>query len=213
MSVHLIINRQDSTLDWLNAVDLTALQVTVMNKGKDNLHGDYQVIKPSNLGIDQDSILTYIISKYDCLPDFCIFLPDEVRQHYDKLLDVGVRVLNENDVVQFMVNQTKQYGFSASFFRDLKEKYHPSMLPSKDFRLEGAYRLELWFDEFVQSNADWENFKWAPNGMFGVHKGFITSRPLEYYKRLKSVFQARQTFDHDYLDRSWFYVLNLNLVQ
>lgn len=119
---------------------------------------------------------------------------------------------NENDFVQFMVMQTKQYGFSAPLFRDFKEKYHPSLLPSKDFRIAGGYRFELWFDHYIKSSADWGNFRWAQGGMFGVHKEFIRSRPLEYYKNLKTMFTTKQSFECDYLERAWFYVFNINTV-
>lgn len=92
MSTQLIINRYGSPLEWLSVVDLSGVGVTVINKGKDDLKGDFKVIKAPNLGIDQDSILTYIISEYDSLPDFSVFVQDEVKPHYENLLDLGVCV-------------------------------------------------------------------------------------------------------------------------
>ena len=58
-----------------------------------------------------------------------------------------------------------------------------------------------------------EDMTWFKNAVFGVCRAGILSRPREYYLGLLSQFQDRPEHEiSHYLERSWFYVFNLDKV-
>ena len=67
-----------------------------------------------------------------------------------------------------------------------------------------------WFEGNVRS--PWvESMLWYRNAVFGVGRPAILSRPREYYLGLLSLFQPRPEHEiSHYLERSWFYVFNLD---
>lgn len=209
----LVICRYASPIAWLKNVDTSRVRVRVVNKGNDDLSFPIDTIPAANLGLDQDSILTYIIGNYDRLPTHCVFIQDEIAPHFENLQDVGVTVTCEDDFIQSMLEEMRQVGYTKQLFRTFKNKYDAKLLPSPEFVVADGNRFEDWFESHVQlaTSAMWDDFQWAQGGGFGVHRDHILSRPLSYYRDLKSMFTKKSSFQSHYLERAWYYVFNLHM--
>jgi phage gp36-like protein len=222
VSVELAICRYKRDLNWLRQIDTSNVSIYVHNKGDDTLghlkHLQRLAIrKIPNVGVDQYSNIRYIVDNYDNLPEVVVFCHDDTNEHDDIYDDVGIAFSDLESRIQYMIEEALTFGFSRN----------ASTWKRFGYALNPHFHLKLTFDDinnipetfgewFVKvirndvENIDWNNMMWFKNAIFAVRKDYILSRPKWVYERLCDQFVLqRSELDH-FMERCWYYLLNLD---
>ena len=210
--IELVVCRWTRNLDWLYNVNLIRTSIYVNNKGNpfEISLNNTTIVNIPNVGLDQYAHLRYIIDNYDNLANIVIFLQDHIIDHRDIYGRRGILLENENEMIDQMVMETKQYGFSQN--ADSYLDFNRNLLPSYGFRSESIGFFHDWFDIFIREDFDgWDKpLLWYKNAIFGVKKEYILTNPKKKYEKLLEVFVDVKSHHTDFLERGWYYLLNLD---
>lgn len=194
-----------------------------------------------NIGLDQYVYLDYIVSNYEALPDICLFIQANIDDHMDtffpylttnhaKELDVVLpytNTLTSRDIIYEYLKQIHLYGHTLNSkvylrqglpctFPEFHIRYFHIEAPDRGCLAEYSTDLTFgqWFENYVGQPCPPANqVVWFKNGIFGVAKSFILSRPKSFYEAIQNqITKPRQDILH-YIERSWFYMLNLSTFQ
>ncbi len=207
MSYTICIARFDEDVSWAKSY---ATNVVVCNKG-DELQTLPQSRIP-NLGREGYAYLRYIVDHYDCLSDITIFAQGRLNDHLDIYGDLNFN--DENALINHMLMQCKMFGHSmnAKSHRLGFCSAHPNFKLAQRYPniVDSARTFGEWFESNVRRPFVSEP-KWFKNAVFGVSKEHVRSRPSDYYESLLNQFTS--SGEHEichYLERSWFYIFNLD---
>lgn len=230
MDFHIVVARFDEDTEWLQPF---CENVYIQNKGDETSIPSYlkkNAVNIPNIGLDQYCYLNYIVTHYDQLPHIVIFTQAGLKDHHDVFepdFVPGIRkvinsihvlsdTLTSEQIIQGMIEQVVLYGYTlnAKVHVDINNipLVHPSWrLDTKQLHEHKANMpFGDWFEKHVGYRIpDSSNFMWFKNAIFGVSKAYILSRPKAFYENILSQLVApRSELDH-YIERSWYYMLNL----
>jgi UDP-galactopyranose mutase len=198
-TTEIVVAHYNEDVEWLNKNQGNSLHI--YSKGNPpritcNLH-----ILP-NIGREPHTYLTYIIDRYDSLPDIVFFTQGNIRDHYS------------HDVSYFLNLQPNEFSSKNTDLKLFKTYI------SDDYRIHewSSSKLEpcefpgnVWFNKFVNSEINLDTtpiyIYWA--AIFSVRKEAILSRSKDYYKSIISQLQTNSSELAHFIERSWYYIFNL----
>ncbi len=164
--------------------------------------------------LSQFGYLNYIVQNYNHLPEVVVFSQGSLHDHLDLYL---LRTFSHPvRLVEHLAHEAATLGCSQNYYdhRIGRMSAHRAFKLAVEYPhiVDSGQFFGQWFEANVRS--PWvEDMTWFRNGVFGVSRDGILSRPKEYYLGLLSQFQDRP--EHEighYIERSWFYVFNLDKV-
>lgn len=216
----LVICRYGKQIPWIHDINLINKSIYIHDKGGEPLEINvpYLYIKQiPNLGVDQYSNIRYIVDNYEKLPNIIIFAHDDLQDHTDLYDDVGCDTMKLflNDRIEMMINDAKTYGHSKNASRWLiMESLRPRYI--LDFIIHDAEEKTNevfgdWFLKYIRPGfTDWDNMLWYKNAIFAVKKEYILSRPKDDYVAIMNQFVSQRNVVDHYMERAWYYFLNLD---
>ena len=198
----IVVAHYNENLDWLKNI---SCPIHVYSKGNLATIPCIQHTLP-NVGREPHTYLTYIIERYDTLPEIVFFTQGRIDDH----------IKNKN-INQFLNLKPEQYHSNnvsrlKPFLKDYdKEMRIINWIPS-------LYKSELnaydWFKKYVNSEIDLNSnnpvsiFWFA---IFSVRRQAILSRPKEYYEMLLETCNKNSNPEEaHYFERSWYYIFQLD---
>lgn len=182
-------------LAWLN---LLRNHVTVYHKGPRAAYdpGFKAWICLANVGRAAHTYLTFIIDRYDNLPEYTVFVQGNDSFGSDN---------STINLICEMYKSPKLLTMAGPFTHSGKwadpERRHAKMAPASE-SFDQFYRRLFGHDRPAR-------IKWFMSGPFTAHRKQILGRPREFYER------ARQTLEHHrnpeqsyYMDRLWYTMFN-----
>lgn len=232
MQKALVVARFNEDCVWLNSLG-KEYDIVIQNKGEENTPPSLKSRKIPNIGLDQYCYLEYIISHYDCLPEYIVFTQANITDHLDTIepctclvapkeyytdgwVDPDVKGMTSNEVIALLFKQvvTSGHTLNARMYKKSDGGYcaHPNLKITRDYVEDDS---GLSFGEWFGKNIGFvmpppERFIWFKNGIFGATKASILSRPKSFYQRIcNQITNDRGEVLH-YIERSWYYMLNLH---
>jgi hypothetical protein len=162
----------------------------------------------------QFGYLTYIVQNYNHLPEVVVFSQGSLDDHLDlypfRTFSHPVRL------VEHLAHEAAALGYSQNYYdhRIGRMSAHRAFKLAVEYPhvVDSGQFFGQWFEANVRS--PWvEDMTWFRNAVFGVSRDGILGRPREYYLGLLTQFQDKPEHEiSHYLERSWFYVFNLDKV-
>ena len=223
----IIVARYQEDIAWLQEF---APNLAIQNKGP--LTSIPEQLWPyakrlPNIGLDQHAHLDFIISNYENLPNICLFIQANIEDHIDtfapylskknnKEVDVVhpyTTTLTQQDIIYRYLKQVYLYGYTVNpqvYTRNGALCTFPEFHITAPDEYSTNLAFGKWFERYVgQPFPPAENFMWFKNGIFGVAKSLILTRPKSFYQSIKDqITKPRQDILH-YIERSWFYMFNI----
>ena len=207
-----IITRYNEDLNWLNNIKEDCI---IYNKGNP-LHIKNEILL-ENVGVMEHTILYYIITNYDNLPDVCIFSQGRISDSihfFNKPYDENYNYYSYLEEIKDVAykNGISQY---SSFYKDNKDYIAWCDNFNILIDLHESYRTEKkpfidWFKKNIDENKENLN-KFHPCSIFAVSKKFILNRSIDFYKKLiKEVDWTVRPVEAAFMERSWHYIFNPN---
>ena len=227
------VARCNENLGWLTPF---APNVCVINKGDITTIPEIlreNIIQVPNLGLDQYCHLTYVINRYDSLPEVVVFTQGIIRDHHDifepciressiKICDsynTYARIIPCTQIIKELIEQAAVIGHSlnaAAYVRTCGPRQVISCasyyMTVSGVECTTQFTFGEWFEKHIDAGAfpPEDSFLWFKNSVFAVESKYIHSRPKAYYEGLlHQITQPRQDVLH-FLERSWYYMLNLH---
>ena len=207
------ISRYNKSCDWLDELK-NKYKITIYNKGEPFEKKGCHVKNIPNIGLDQAGILDFIIDNYNNLADVTLFTHDDFEVHlFDNCTTANIyqSKFQEGDVnyyVERMFKEAEEFGhsqnaFEYKLFGDFNTSYkfkiqHPNITSVQECFGE-------WFEKFIGKPFPHEKILWFKNAIFAIQKKYILSRPIEYYKNLRSEFKNLHDEVIHFMERSWYY--------
>lgn len=207
MDYKICVTRFNEDVSWLEPLKNN---VVVMNKGKDDIT-DFSQIKLENYGKEEVGYLQYISQLYNDLPEIVIFIQGKMSDHLN--LYPNKQFSDEIDLIKFMIDETHSNGHSLNHFPhnfgENSAHYQFQLANRYPNVVASGYLFGQWFEKYIKP---FENgISWFQCGIFGVHRDFIKSRPLSYYKWLISQHQHEINLEvSHFYERSYYYLFNMD---
>lgn len=220
-------------IDGIKQGILEAEKFVIMNKGDLNTLPQQlqsQSVPVPNIGLDQYCHLRYIVDNYDILPDVVVFIQAGMNEHHDiyephysmqniKILDNMPKYnlkLSTSDVLLGMIKQVLLYGTTLNNKTYITRNgymcaYDELTMKTDDEDVVTDGTFKEWFVTNVRTSfPPNEIFMWFKNAIFGVSKRYILSQPKSYYETIMSQITTRRAEILHFIERSWFYMLNMD---
>lgn len=171
--VEIIVTRFDESVNWLkNYIN----NVTIYNKGKDNIPIDYDIIKRPNIGRDGEAILYHIITNWEHLSEITFFCQGDINDRGDQIisLDDFNKYLSTDSIYYFQKRNDLPH--HACNFLDIPDKF-------------GDIYEEIYEEKYKQ------NFFWTSGMWISVSRDIIKRVPLNIYKKMLSLFTKYKSYD------------------
>ena len=234
----LVIAHYDEALEWVLPILHRDISIYIQSKGEPTTTSIPTALKSfmhflPNIGLDQHSYLDYIIRNYEDLPDEIMFTQARISDHLDCLdirCNLGEKywvketiqpnLLNRSihDIILLMFNQVSYHGhtLNSRVYTYPDGVYcNDRNLKASDFYDEADTGMTLgqWFEKYVRPEfPNVRDMLWFKNGIFGVAKRYILTRPKSFYQRLIDQIKTTRGEVLHYLERSWYYILNMDFV-
>jgi len=235
----IVLARFNEDCSWINSLS-SDYNVCIQNKGNEiNIENKkVEICNIKNIGLDQYCYLEYIVSHYDNLPNEILFTQANFYDHldvinprsdsirstiaYTNMPSPDISIVSKMSATNIMDTFFKQiyihgYTTNAKIYKTKNNLYsseyfnaHPS------FRITSEPNCQLsmkeWFEKYVEMKMpSVDDFVWFKNGIFGVKKAYILSRPKIFYENImNSITHVRECILH-YIERSWYYMLNIHM--
>ena len=168
--IELVVARYNEDIKW---TEQYSELVTIYNKGPD-LDGSISV---ENIAREPHTYLYHIVSNYNSLPEYTIFLQgDPIDPHSPNLRRALDFVLNSNEVLPpfFWLSERIVVG---DFVYE-REPYHKTF-PN----IKYAYK------KIFGKEPDIKEFRFGAGAQFGVSRDRIHERPLEFYQNILDIME------------------------
>lgn len=213
----IVVARYNRDLTWLRECDLSYIDLYIYNKGKEipTHFGNYYIRDLRNVGLDQASHLQFIVDHYDHLPEIILFTQDDFDSHIkdNNIYKSSCPLGNVDFYIKLMCHQARVRGFSQNAFSYQAGPFEPSY----SFKVDEQYGEHMsgtcfgeWFEENLKRSFPMEPFLWFKNAIFAVNRKYILSRPKEDYMNILKQFTYRKSEIDHFMERSWYYLLNLD---
>lgn len=230
----LVVARYNEDCNWLLPFkDIVHIQ----NKGEiSDIPGDLhdKVHQLDNIGLDQYCYLDYIVRNYENLEDEIVFVQADITQHKDAIepnsaileykthtlnvVDPHVEGMTSEEIVDHLFRQVRIHGFTLNAKIYVRKNGNYCVLRNTKVTKEYPDEEDTgmlfgdWFDKNIKRQMpEKERFLWFKNGIFGASKKYILTRPKSYYEDLKAQITTQRGEVLHYLERSWYYIFNLDI--
>jgi hypothetical protein len=213
----IVVARYNKDITWIPSNNFG---VIIYNKGQSLpkiKQPSFVVKNVPNRGLDQATFLQYIVDSYDNLPDIVLFAQDDLDVHvYETLNFYNTNTPKGNPTyyINLMFEEASIFGFSQNAFTYTG---FGDFAPSYNFKLPAMYKEHKvpekfgeWFENNIKRPYPKENFLWFKNSIFAVKKEYILSRPKETYQAILDQLQHERSELLHFMERSWYYLLNLD---
>lgn len=213
--IDLVIARYNESLNWLDDIDTSNINVIVYNKhDEDFIHPKVdKVIKLENVGKCDHTYLYHIIENYDNLNDVTIFtagscdMPykwaqfkkvfDKATTQYDSAFEVVAQYDIRNSLYDFVLDEWKT---SNDINRSKNNEVKTQLCSVRPF---GKW-YESKFGDLVTNHVTYM-------GMFAASRKDIHNRSKEFYKDLiNDVMTSNPECGH-FIERSWIAIFQPSL--
>lgn len=231
MTSCIVVARYHEDCSWLLSLK-DVYHICVQNKGDDDVPDSFVTKKLPNIGLDQYCYLDFIVTNYDDLPDMILFTQANIVQHLDVVetstcsrntnpilvgtTDPKVNNMSIDDIISLLFKQINIHGctLNARMYKRNPEEYcvcpYLKVSPFYDDECDTGLKFGEWFERYVGGPMTRpESFAWFKNGIFGVKKEYVLSRPKQYYINIMQQIKGLRGELLHYIERSWFYMLNL----
>lgn len=218
---------QLSHVNSLSNTTRSANEQSLLITNSDVLPFEINEIMLPNLGRETDTYLRYIIDNYDVLPDVCVFTQAKINDH-----------LNYKTIPKDLVNDPVNYlrYLAQSAIHNKSKTSEPRLIVDaklnnnhfgKSWNLRKTDDNKIvwylpnnykdnryvtfgeWFNRYIRNTYPKKDFKLYMNGLFAITKEVIRKRPIEYYKKLKTLVDWHYNpVDGHFFERSWYYIFN-----
>lgn len=203
----IVVAHYNEDLSWLNS--LKHIPTYVYSKGERPNIDCIQKSLP-NIGRESHTYLSYIIERYDTLPDIVFFTQGKIRDHIstsmnlDDYIKAAYLDLKPNELSSQTNYPERSYAFGLENYRRLWWGYdtEPCEFPGDE-----------WFRKFVDDNPTIEldscrSIFWS--AIFSIRKEAILSRSKDYYQTLLYQCETPNPEVGHFIERAWFYIFNLH---
>ena len=186
-----------------------------------------------NIGKDQHSYLDFIIRHYENLPDEIMFTQARIEDHKDSLdircnpgekywvkdtVHPTLASKSIQDIILLMFDQISYHGYTMN----ARVYTYPNGQVCNDSRLkiskyydeeDTCMTFGEWFTKHIRQDIPQAaDLLWFKNGIFGVAKKYVLTRPKAFYQGLIDQIKTPRGEVLHYLERSWYYILNLDFI-
>ena len=204
-NLEIAITVYNENIDWVNQYNTSIYQKV------DGLVTPYQlgnITYLPNIGKDVYSHLYHIITRYDTLSEFTLFTQADPFEHGEFTLE-GITDSKFTGFNRRIGNwcgsvHLPYHGWKRLIHHDkwLKEFESGELMPAKT-----TYG-EYW-DEYIQKPKPApETMVWYFGVIFCTHRDVIRQNPKEYYEKLLSTLNTKNSEEIHYFERSVYYILN-----
>jgi hypothetical protein len=194
----MVVAHYNENLDWTK--QFKPELINVYSKGKFPTVNCISYILP-NIGRESHTYLSYIITRYDTLPDIVFFTQGSIAEHYGDPLDRFFNIKNN----QYSSNNY----FKSSFKHGMDDDY--GVEKWVNYTERAGIRGDDWFNKYVNSNLDVKtteiNIFWG--AVFSVRKEAILTRTKQYYQGLLEQLNTINPEVGHFIERSWYHIFNL----
>ena len=198
---NLVIARYNENLDWLKDLDVANIDITVYNKGKDNI--DFPFIQLPNIGGDAHTYIYHMTNDYNNLYDYTIFIQ---AYPFDHCIEFIAKMYNhKNQYFQFFENdvellaETIHCGWEQDIMKQRPEAAkHPITY------------MENTAQEILGKEDVPEYFLFAPGQQFIVSRDTVYRRKVEFYQNILNMFEYNYLLPW-FLERLWLDIFKIKL--
>jgi len=205
----IVIAQYNEPLKWISTLDSNIIsKIYIYTKNRQNIteitHPKIPISRVylPNIGREAHTYLHHIINHYNKLSDFIFF----VQGSHATLSVPCINRIYNKFIMNPLVTRTDNFDKSQSF-------YLGSELKLRRWRgcalKDTGMKFPEWYKKNINNNLPRQPYAiyWEAN--FGVRKENILSRSKQYYIDLISQLDENNTEVAHFLERSWFYLFNL----
>lgn len=180
----IVTTRYDEGLSWIEPyLDYTV----IYNKGNDNL--PYPYIRLKNIGLEHHSWVHHIVTNYDNLTDYLIFLQGSPHYHFigniERFLDC---FLDPEKRKKIQVEDREYIPLTDWFTTE---------------RVDCTEVYETYLELFGEPPS-FTKFEYATCGQFCISSKRIRYYPKSFYERYLNIFERKNNLDYAYTaERMW----------
>ncbi len=153
----IVISRYKENINWVNKIPWPYI---IYNKGQAIKTNNKNIIESKNIGREAETYLKYIISNYNNLSNFTVFLQGNPFDHSNKLFE-KIKLFDGIKDISILSDQIN--------YEDRKgQPNHPG--------LKTGESSDLLFENKK------DTFEYTPGAQFIVSKKLIQNRPLSFYQ-------------------------------
>jgi hypothetical protein len=196
----IIVSHYNESLKWLKEYQSKYLHIYSKGEIPRGVFANTHILP--NIGRESHTYLTYIVNRYESLPNIVFFTKGNLAK-YSQLkipyfLNLHLRDFSSKNFTKNMFG----CGLSSTY-----EIEHWNSRIQK-----AGIRGDEWFNTFVNPNIDLKtteiNIFWG--AIFSVRKEAILKRSKEYYEQLLSQLTTDNPEIGHFIERSWYYIFNLD---
>lgn len=208
MIIDVVVARYKENIDWLyNIAEIKSIKnIYIYNKSNISSpsHNKYIINTLSNIGRESNTYLHHIISNYNDLNDYTLFLQGNPFPHSPP----GYHLNLENHIKQISTTiPISLYPLNRVTIEHEHNEYRYH--PSHPHGLFLAYFMNLLFD--IQMDTA-QTVEVCYGAQFCVPKKIIHSRPKDFYiYLLKLVSRSQNSIEPYIFERLWLYIFNPNV--
>lgn len=181
---NIIVTRYDEGLSWVKPY---LNHCVIYNKGKDDL--PYQSIKLPNIGLEHHSWVYHIVTNYDFLPNYLIFLQGSPHYHF-----IG----NVEKFLDCFLNRERRKNIQVEDF---------DYIPLTDwYTTEHVNCTELveTYVELFGKEPEFQKVEYATCGQFCVSSERIRHYSKSFYEKYLKIFERKNNIEYAYTaERIW----------
>ena len=193
----IVVARYNEDIQWLAPL---ADKCVVYNKGQPlGLPGERM---RTNVGLESETYLHYVIDNYNNLPDYVVFTQGKISDH---------RGSDSVDHILQMLEEAKLYGKSVPLVNTATNGDWVWQ-PDWNRHMQGDYKnnvfivFEDWFTMHVRPTFPRPMLVYS-NALFAVKKELILANSLEYYEKLvQETNHSVKPIEAHFFERSWYYI-------
>lgn len=164
----IVVARFQEDLSWLNGVQH---KIKIYNKGQNDINREF--IPLANIGREATTILYHIITQYENLSDYTIFLQGNPFQHYSNTKEL-LSGLPESKESLYKFSKGC-WAVADKLLNETQEKISKMRVYPEDFH-NRLFKVPK------------KNFLYASGAQYIVNKKNILSKPLSFYKNIMTSF-------------------------
>ncbi len=207
-SYKIIVARYNEDITWLRDEMINCI---IYNKGeKLNIPNEFFL---KNVGRESDTYLHYIIDNYDNLPDVVVFTQARISDHQGEdniniLLNMKNSAIHNRKSKNYITHNDQGDNVFWDHDFNLKNKWCLNKFTTDQYKDNKIILFKEWFITNVAANYP-NPINIYPCAIFAVKKECITSRSLEYYKKLLTEGNYHnEPIEAHFFERSWYYIFN-----
>lgn len=164
----IIIARYNEDVSWINS--LKKENVIIYNKGEEMDLPDYKCIPRINIGRESETYLHYIITNYDSLPDYILFMQGDPFFHMHHINVQNIQVCIDTMVCTKPIT-------TLPLFTNFTSELH-----NMNYELKKHVYYSMFFKNSIPNT-----FYFAAGAQYIVPKKNILNKPIEFYKKIYSM--------------------------